>query len=313
MVRKLLIGGLVVIVLGVGAVVAYDLLRGESTLAYQLGRETSAQTGGAGRGYGNRTAGEASQEVGPNRESPLSVAEPQAEVDAWLTLSGVVQSVDVNAMTLTTADGEKIEIQLGPEPFWSEQGVALEPGAEVTVTAFDEEGSLTAGEIVVTATSEQITLRDADGRPQWSGGPGAGQGAADETPAGAPVENVPGRADGEQVPQPQSEVAEWITVQGTVTAVDLNALMIETVDGEMMAVQLGPEHYWTAQGLTLAAGDKVEVTGFYEDGTSFNAGSVTLLDSGATLALRDTDGRPLWAGGPGQGGNGQGGGRAASR
>jgi hypothetical protein len=68
---------------------------------------------------------------------------------------------------------------------------------------------------------------------------------------------------------------------------------------------LGPEHYWTAQGIAFAAGDEVEITGFFEDGTSLNAGAVTLVGTGEVLTLRDGDGRPLWAGGPGLRGNGR--------
>jgi hypothetical protein len=202
MLKKLLIGGLIVVVLGVGAVAAYDLLRGDSTLAYQ----------------GER--GQAAQRI-------------------------------------------STEVSRG--------------------------------------------YRGSD-----TGAPAVRQAANVGAPAGSGGGQALGLADGSQVPQPQAEVTEWMTVQGTVTAVELNALTLETTDGEMMVVQLGPEHYWTAQGITFAAGDEVEVSGFYEDGAGFSAGTVTLLSTGETLALRDSDGRPLWAGGPGLGGNNQGN-RQASR
>jgi hypothetical protein len=153
----------------------------------------------------------------------------------------------------------------------------------------------------------------ADGRGNWSRGAGgnggnasanqdrAGEAAGPAAGGGQGQGEGYGLGDGSQVPQPQASVEEWVTVQGTVTAVELNALNIETGDGEAMLVQLGPEHYWTAQGVTFEAGDEVEITGFYEDGTSFTAGQVTLLATGDTLALRDADGRPLWAGGSGRG------------
>jgi hypothetical protein len=200
MLKKLLIGGLIAIVLGVGAVAAYDLLRGDSTQAYQAERGQAIQraTMGASRGYQGDAAGD-------------RVANRAAIVDAPTGFAG----------------------------------------------------------------------------------------------------SVSGLADGNQVPQPQAEVTEWITVQGTVTAVELNALTIATADAEMMAVQLGPEHYWTAQGIALAAGNEVEITGFWEDEVTFSAGTVTLLNTGETLELRDSDGQPLWAGGSGLGGNGQGGRRAS--
>jgi hypothetical protein len=197
MFKKLLIGSLIAIVLGVGAVAAYDLLRGDSTLAYRAERGPAAQqiTTGFSRG---------------------------------------VQRANANQAATVTSSG------------------------------------------------------------------------------GSAGNESQGLADGSQIPQPQAEVTEWVTVQGTITGIELNALTVETTGGEMMVVQLGPEHYWTAQGITLAAGDEVEITGFYEDASSFSAGTVTLLETGETLELRDSDGRPFWAGGPGSGANSRGN-RQASR
>lgn len=101
--------------------------------------------------------------------------------------------------------------------------------------------------------------------------------------------------------QPAAVVDEWITVEGTVVAVELNAIAIETPSSETMLVQLGPENYWIEQNIAFEAGDQVEVVGFYEDEASFTAGTITLLETNETLALRDADGRPLWAGGSGRG------------
>jgi hypothetical protein len=108
---------------------------------------------------------------------------------------------------------------------------------------------------------------------------------------------------GTGVPQVLADVDEWITVEGTVTGVELNAVTIETTDGESLLAQLGPNTFWTNLDVVLEAGDDVQITGFYEDG-SFTAGSVTLLATGETMDLRDADGRPLWSGGRrGQGQN----------
>lgn len=297
MFKKLIVGGLIVILIGVGAVAAYDLLRGDPALAYQAEPGRPAQRAAAGdeRGYQGSTAGELSRNTGAYRETRL--AQPQAAVSEWITLSGVIESVDGTTITVATATGEEMVIQLGPVQFWRNQDMILEPGLEVEVTAFDEGASLTAASLLLTATGERITVRDSNGRPLWTGNAGPGRDANGETSA------VPGLADG---PQPQAAVTEWVTVRGTVTAVELNALSLETADGEMMAVQLGPEHFWTTLGVALAAGDQVEVIGFYEDESSFSAGTVTLLATGEILTLRDDDGRPLWAGGPGAGSRGRG-------
>jgi hypothetical protein len=62
-------------------------------------------------------------------------------------------------------------------------------------------------------------------------------------------------------------------------------------------VQFGQSRYVSAQGVTFNAGDHLTVNGFEENG-QFQAGTVVNDTTGQTLNLRDTTGRPLWAGGP---------------
>jgi hypothetical protein len=90
---------------------------------------------------------------------------------------------------------------------------------------------------------------------------------------------------------------EWTVYQGTVmqvpgTGVDL---VIATDDGEEIVVGTGPS-YMEAQGFALQAGERVQVEGYWEDGSEFKAAQITRLQDGATIALRDEFGRPAWAG-----------------
>jgi len=101
---------------------------------------------------------------------------------------------------------------------------------------------------------------------------------------------------------PDAVVDEWVTLQGTVTAVDASLLEVTTSDGKMILVENRAWWFAQEQGLTLAAGDSVSLTGFYDDGV-FEAGSITSLATSQTVSLRDADGRPLWSG------RGNGGGR----
>lgn len=101
---------------------------------------------------------------------------------------------------------------------------------------------------------------------------------------------------------PDAVVDEWVTLQGTVTAVDASLLEVTTSDGKVILVENRAWWFAQEQGLTLAAGDSVSLTGFYDDGV-FEAGSITSLATSQTVSLRDADGRPLWAG------RGNGGGR----
>jgi len=93
--------------------------------------------------------------------------------------------------------------------------------------------------------------------------------------------------------EPQAEVEEWVTVEGTV--LETTDLLVETEAGEMVQVGLGPSHYREAQGFVLSEGDRVRISGYWEDG-EFKAGEVENLTTGKTIILRDAYGRPMWSG-----------------
>jgi hypothetical protein len=321
MLKKLTLYGLAAMLLAAAAVGVYDFLRGDSALAYRgvnddtplaadgsrfdstRGNAGAAQRNDAplvvgsngfdggtrgnagiesrgiaqandmaasGGGFGDSTQGNAGAgNRGAGQASQTGDAQPQALVDEWLTVSGVIASIDDTAFTVETDTGESVLVQLG------------------------------------LSTGEHIVLRDPNGRPASSAGssnqrPSTGSSGDDLGYGGQGTWNTPSPTDG----KPQAMYSDWITVQGTVLAVELNALIIETTDGQTMPIQLGPEHFWAAQGFVIEAGAEVQVTGFYEDEVSFSAGQVTLLDTSEILSLRDADGRPLWSGGAGNGGNG---------
>lgn len=327
MLKKLVIGGLVAVLLGAAATGAYDYLRGDSTLAYQdrgddvaagngQGNNGSRGAGGNGidsdRTSANGNAGNSDHSSG-GQNLAAGEAEPQAMVDEWITVSGAVESVEGGALTMKTADGEMVVVQLGPEHFWSSQELTLNAGDEIEVLGFYEGADFTAGDILL-ASGEHIMLRDPNGRPLWAGGSASGQAgnsaggrgqesASGESSGGNSVAGQgEGSAEGGQESQAQAMVADWITVEGTVTAVELGALSIRTADSDSMLVHLGPESFWTTQGIVFEAGDQVEILGFYEDEVNFGAGQITLQETGETLVLRDADGRPLWSGGLSNGG-----------
>jgi len=121
---------------------------------------------------------------------------------------------------------------------------------------------------------------------QSRGRGGAGQQGSDTGPA---------------QPDPQAPADEWLTYEGTVVNVDDSGITVATVDGEEIALEMGPSWFWGDQDFVLEAGDRVSVTGFY-DGEAFEVAAITRVADAQTLTLRDTDGRPVWAGGRGQGG-----------
>lgn len=95
---------------------------------------------------------------------------------------------------------------------------------------------------------------------------------------------------------PQANVTTWLTVQGTVNSFAGVGVSLTTDEGAPLWVQFGQSRYVSAQGVTFTAGDHVTVNGFEENG-QFQAGTVVNDTTGQTLNLRDTSGRPLWAGG----------------
>lgn len=126
-----------------------------------------------------------------------------------------------------------------------------------------------------------------NGQGQGRGGNGQGQGQ------GTPIEHT------------------WVTLQGTVSSFDgQQTLTVETGERGQLELWLGPAGYAAQQSVTFNPGDAVTILGFDSPNGPFQAGEITNDTSGATLYLRDPNGRPLWAGqGQGQGrgqGNGQG-------
>lgn len=133
-----------------------------------------------------------------------------------------------------------------------------------------------------------------------SGSNGSGRGAGQD-PLGTNRQETPqGRgagAQGKQGAQPNAELAidaaDWETVAGTV--VETVELVVETSDGQMVQIGLGPSHYRDSQGFAIQVGDQVQVSGYWEDG-EFKAAQVDNLTAGTQIVLRDTSGRPMWSG-----------------
>jgi hypothetical protein len=70
--------------------------------------------------------------------------------------------------------------------------------------------------------------------------------------------------------------------------------MILEVEGGQLLIGTGPG-WLQEQGFTLAAGDEVQVSGFYES-DEFKAVTITRLSDGQAITLRDEFGRPMWSG-----------------
>ena len=257
--------------------------------------QVTAPTNGAGNtGQGRqqgKNAGAAGQQA--QNQSAAIVGAP------WSAAATIVELGEVG-MTVSLADGSQVYVELGPSFYWQAQGT-LAVGDAITIDGFFNGDQYHAAKITQ-ADGTVLTLRSETGQPLWSGGAANGGGAGHGSQG----------AGGSGLVQIAPE--DWVTMTATIATVNRNGLTIETAEGEVMALNFGRADFWQSQAVQFAAGDAIEVQGFWQDG-QFQTGQVTRTATGERLLLRDPNGRPLW-GGPGrnggQGGNGrQGQGHAA--
>ncbi len=138
-----------------------------------------------------------------------------------------------------------------------------------------------------------------DGVTQPESGNGNGRGTTDD--------KRPGLGDGVPLGDgiPDAVVEEWVTIEGTVTALNADMLQITTSDGQVILVENRAWWFAQEQGVVVQVGDSVSLLGFYED-TDFEVGTLTNLNSGQLVSLRNDSGQPLWSGKGNAGGKGGG-------
>jgi hypothetical protein len=271
MVKKLVIGVLVMSLVGGAAVALLD-----SSAPAPIAAVAPTTT---------RTAAPAVAPTATNQPVSAPVlATPQPAQNSlnnvgtvWAS-SGTIVALTSVGMTLALPDGSEVYVELGSPTYWQAQGVTLQPGDTVLVDGFFN-GENYHARTVTTASGAVLALRNETGQPLWSGG-NENSGAASGT----------GQA---QVP-----AEEWVTVAGTVLSLTTNGLVMQTDDAQPLTISLGQPNFWPAQNVTLAAGDAVELRGFWQ-ADQFHVGQLTKIATGERILLRDPNGRPLW-GGPGR-------------
>ena len=291
MFKKIAIGLLVFTVLGAGgAAAAYGASTKEAEPVVQ---EVVSQ------GQGNEAAGQGQQGEDQQGEGQQGEAQGNAEMaaegslgEAWME-TGVIAAIEDAGIQMTLESGETVFVELGPPEFWTTQGVTLEVGQTVTVDGSNNEGMIHAT-AVLTADGQVLQVRSETGMPLWSGGADHEQGQS-------------GSADGEHSGEPQMQVDEWITIEGSLMSFQGGNMTMSTLEGEILSFKTGQPRFFADQGITFQVGDEIIVVGFYQ-GAEFQAGDITQVSTGLRVMLRDPNGRPLWAG-PGSGGGGGGNGK----
>lgn len=88
---------------------------------------------------------------------------------------------------------------------------------------------------------------------------------------------------------------EWIEVSGTILTIESDLLQVQTSENKVIEIEGRAVRFAIDEGFTASSGDQVKLTGFFE-GEDFEAAILENLETGASVTLRDENGRPLWAG-----------------
>ncbi|CAG1015462.1 hypothetical protein ANRL4_05503 [Anaerolineae bacterium] len=296
MIQKLvifLLGLAMVAVVGVGLVDASRSTERSSVESALLGTTpTPNRVSGQGKTNSNPTGTPAANPSGTNLVA-------QDGIGTLWQATGTITKLDDFGFDLLTETGS-VYVELGPPTYWKAQNIVLAVGDTVTVNGFFN-GQQTHARLV-TIGSVQLTLRTESGQPMWSGG-------AENVKSDGGAQG--GGSTGSGTPQPQIQVApeDWITLKGVLASVVNGNVTLNTTDNNTVMLQMGQPQFWQSQGVTLAAGDTVEVLGFWSNG-QFMVGDILKVETGEHIILRDPNGRQLW-GGPGRNSSSNGSGGSA--
>ena len=129
--------------------------------------EGQGQSRGQGQGQSQGQGEGRGQGAGNGIQGGESAGLEQHPADTWMALSGTVVAVD-DELTVRTEEGEVVA-GTGPTWYWDENGLVLEPGDEVVLHGFYEDGEFKVGSVENLSTGDTFTLRDETGRPLWAG------------------------------------------------------------------------------------------------------------------------------------------------
>ncbi len=149
--------------------------------------------------------------------------------------------------------------------------------------------------------SQPVESRQETGRPESepdSGlggygdrGEGRGQGGGQGQGRGSGR----GRSDAEQSGG-QGEAADWVSMDATVEAVASDLVSLKTADGQTIEISGRTLQFIQEASFSLQVGDQLKVTGFSDPYSVLAVAGIENLNSGASLNIRDSTGRPMWAG-----------------
>ena len=156
MLKKVVLGTLLAGLIGI--LVAGAVIRTVDKTAQVA--EARGGGGSQGHGYGHGDSAAISHETGQ---------ESDCEEHIWLTLQGVVVSVDEDALVVRVDSSEEVVVEGRPWRFAQEQGFSTQVGDKVTLVGFYEDGTFEAGQISDATNGQTVLIREESGRPLWAG------------------------------------------------------------------------------------------------------------------------------------------------
>jgi len=114
----------------------------------------------SGQGSGSTASSSASREE-------LNLA--AEEEHDWVSLDGVVVSLDAESLWIDTDEDENLEITGRAWRYILELGFELEVGDRVELEGFYEEGEFEVSYLVDLTSEDSLKIREDSGRPMWSG------------------------------------------------------------------------------------------------------------------------------------------------
>ena len=86
----------------------------------------------------------------------------------WITINAQVVTHTDNSLTITTDDGQEMEMGLGPVGYWYAHGIDLNPGDSVSIKGFYTD-EFEPAQVLNKTTGNFVILRLEDGSPAWAG------------------------------------------------------------------------------------------------------------------------------------------------
>ena len=167
MFKKIVVGTMILGLIGIliaGAITRTNVKTG-NTEARGLGRgrsnEAITYTTSGGQGSNPQDALEGRGQGRGNTS--------QAQVVEGLTLQGKVVSVDNTTLLVQTSSGEQVTVENRPWQYALGANFSAQVSDQVTLTGYYQSGVFEVSQINNLTNGKSVALRDATGRPGWSG------------------------------------------------------------------------------------------------------------------------------------------------